>query len=64
LANDVEPLALERVRRAAQPLLRRALRAALKRKFDEAGITPVQAAQQVHRVGKVAAGMPPRRLKQ
>ena len=50
-----------RKRGPANPAL--ALGAALKRDLDQAGIAAVEAAQQVHRVGEVAAGMRGRTLR-
>ena len=61
--NEVKTLALEGFRSAvSQIALRR--RAALKRDLDQAGIAAVKAAQQVHRVGKVAAAMRAGRVEQ
>jgi hypothetical protein len=56
-ANKVEAFALESLGGTSEPILHRALGAALERHLDEARIAPMQAAQQVHRIGKIAAGM-------
>ena len=55
--DKVEPLALECLGSMGQPLADRAGRAALKCDFDEAGVTAVEAAQEMHGIGQIAAGM-------
>ena len=63
-ADEIQPLALEPFRRTGQPILDRSLGAALERNFNQTGVAPVKAAQQVHGVGKVAAGVTAGRFEQ
>ena len=53
--DEIQPLALERLGRLGQPGSRGAVRGLGERELDQAGMAAVQAAQQVHRVGEVAA---------
>ena len=53
--NEVEPLALETVGGAGQPIADRALGAALEGNFDQTGVAAVETAQQMDRVGNIAA---------
>ena len=62
--HQVQPLALERFAGTRQPCLRLTLRIALERDLDEAGIATVEVAQQVHRVGEIAARMGPGQFEQ
>ncbi len=56
-ADQIKPLALERFGGSASHAWLGPCRAALKRELDQAGMAAVEAAQQMHRVGEVAAGM-------
>ena len=59
--HKVKPLALERIRRRAQPVAHRPGRAMVKRKLDQARVTAVKRAEKMDRIGKVARRFGPGR---
>jgi hypothetical protein len=52
----VEPLALEGVGSMAKPVARRTFGRVTPGKLDQARLTPMQAAQQMHGIGEIARG--------
>ena len=62
--NEVLALALERFGSAREPGVGALVRAGRVSELDQAGMAAMEAAKQMNRVGKVAAGMRPRSLDQ
>ena len=56
-AEQIEPLALEALRSISQPRLSSRVGAMFERKIDESGVAAVKAAQKMHGIGEIAAGV-------
>src|SRR5690348_342582 len=62
--DEIKPFTLERLRRAIEPVVDRPLGATLKRNLDQSRIAAMKAAQEMHRIGEIAAGMRPPTVEQ